>query len=40
MDLLMDIVRKVGDGKSEDERPGNDFSLDYEEEGEEEMLDD
>ena len=36
MDLLMDIVGKVG----EDERPVNDFSVSYEEDGEEEMLDD
>ena len=36
----MDIVGKVGEDKFEDERPGNDFSIDNEEEGEEEMLDD
>ena len=36
MDLLMDIVGKIG----EDKRPGSDFSVRYEEDGEEEMLDD
>ena len=32
----MDIVGKIG----EDKRPGSDFSVRYEEDGEEEMLDD
>jgi len=38
MDLLMDVVGKVIRGRSKDERPDNEFSDDYEEEGEEEEL--
>ena len=38
MDLLMDVVGNVTGGRSEDERPDNDFSDGDEEE--EELLDD
>ena len=34
----MDVVGKVIRGRSKDERPDNEFSDDYEEEGEEEEL--